>query len=100
MRAAERLNGEATRIVAIRHGETAWNAEMRMQGQLDIRAQRRAAAGRPRASPWRSPTKASTRSSRATWRARPTPRGDCRRGGLPIVDRPGLRERGFGIFEG
>jgi len=26
----------ATRIVAVRHGETAWNAEARMQGQLDI----------------------------------------------------------------
>jgi probable phosphoglycerate mutase len=26
---------EATRILAIRHGETAWNAEMRMQGQLN-----------------------------------------------------------------
>ena len=24
-----------TRIVAVRHGETDWNAQMRMQGQLD-----------------------------------------------------------------
>jgi len=28
--------GEATRVIAIRHGETAWNAELRLQGQLDI----------------------------------------------------------------
>ena len=27
---------DATRIVAVRHGETAWNAETRIQGQLDI----------------------------------------------------------------
>jgi len=37
-----------TRVVAVRHGETVWNAEMRMQGQLDtaLSARGRWQAGR------------------------------------------------------
>ena len=27
---------ETTRVIAVRHGETAWNADSRMQGQLDV----------------------------------------------------------------
>ena len=27
---------EITRIVALRHGETAWNVDTRIQGQLDV----------------------------------------------------------------
>ena len=27
---------KSTRIIAIRHGETAWNVETRLQGQLDV----------------------------------------------------------------
>ena len=27
---------QATRIIAIRHGETAWNVDTRIQGQLDV----------------------------------------------------------------
>ena len=26
----------ATRVIAIRHGEAAWNAQLRLQGQIDI----------------------------------------------------------------
>ena len=27
---------EPTRIIAVRHGETAWNVDTRIQGQLDV----------------------------------------------------------------
>jgi 2,3-bisphosphoglycerate-dependent phosphoglycerate mutase len=27
---------EATRIIAVRHGETAWNVDSRIQGQLAV----------------------------------------------------------------
>ena len=27
---------QATRLIAIRHGETAWNVDTRIQGQLDV----------------------------------------------------------------
>ena len=27
---------QATRIIALRHGETAWNVDTRIQGQLDV----------------------------------------------------------------
>ena len=44
--AGDRETGAAdvTRIVAVRHGETVWNAEMRMQGQLDTALGARATA--------------------------------------------------------
>ena len=36
MLAAVDAQGEVTRVLAVRHGETAWNVENRIQGQLDV----------------------------------------------------------------
>lgn len=92
---------EATRILAIRHGETAWNVETRIQGQLDIplnptgqwQAQRvaQALAGQD--------TIHAIYSSDLK-RALETARAIATRTGAPLRTHTGLRERGFGLFEG
>jgi 2,3-bisphosphoglycerate-dependent phosphoglycerate mutase len=91
---------EATRILAIRHGETAWNAEMRMQGQLNTplndigrwQASRLAVAIRDEA----IDAIYASDLDRAMHTAMPLAQAI----GRPIVAEPGLRERAFGIFEG
>lgn len=91
---------EATRIVAVRHGRTAWNAQYRLQGQIDIPLD---AVGRQQAQ--RLPDALrheglvaviSSDLSRA-WQTAQALAGPL---GLPLVAEPGLRERCFGLFEG
>ncbi|GAB4170256.1 MAG: histidine phosphatase family protein [Rhodocyclaceae bacterium] len=90
---------QATRICLIRHGETAWNAEMRIQGQIDVPlseaglAQARAAARRLRAERF----DAIHASDLA--RARQTAQEIATVQGLPVQVSPWLRERRYGIFE-
>jgi probable phosphoglycerate mutase len=91
---------EATRIIAIRHGETAWNVDSRIQGQLDIglndtgrwQAQRvgQALAGEPISAIYSSDL------SRAHSTAQPI----AEKAGVPVIPHQGLRERSFGMFEG
>ena len=91
---------EATRVLAIRHGETDWNVDTRIQGQLDIplnpkgrwQAQR---VARALASEGLDAIYASDL-QRALETARCVAHG-C---GRDIVTDAGLRERGFGDFEG
>lgn len=91
---------EPTRIVAIRHGETAWNADGRLQGQLDIplnalgRAQAARLAGALRDEGLTAVVASDLGRAWQTAEALAAPLG------LPLRPEPGLRERGFGIFEG
>ncbi len=90
----------ATTLLLIRHGETAWNAEHRIQGHLDIplsltgiqQAARLAnrLAGEPIAAVY------SSELARAWLTAEPL----AERLGLDVIAEPRLRERSFGIFEG
>jgi probable phosphoglycerate mutase len=89
-----------TRVVAVRHGETVWNAEMRMQGQLDtaLSARGRWQAGRAAASLAGEGIEAIFASDLV--RAFDTAQPLAARLGLPITTDKGLRERSFGVFQG
>ncbi|WP_395056123.1 histidine phosphatase family protein [Polaromonas sp.] len=91
---------EAARVLAIRHGETTWNVDTRIQGQLDIglndtgrwQAGRlaQALAGEPIAAIYASDL----------GRAFETAQHVGRAAGVPVIPEPGLRERHFGEFQG
>ena len=93
---------QATRLIAIRHGETAWNVATRLQGHLDIDlndtgrwqanrvAQALALAGEPIDALYASDLKRAWDTAGAIAAAT---------GATPQVH-TGLRERGFGEFEG
>jgi len=89
-----------TRVIAVRHGETAWNVDTRLQGQLDIplndngRDQARRAA---RALRDDAPDVIYTSDLS---RARETAQTVAHLLGLPLTTDQGLRERCFGIWEG
>ena len=91
---------EPTRIVAIRHGETTWNVDTRIQGHLDIPLN---ATGRQQASRMaqalRDDPIAAVYASDLT-RAWQTAEFLGRAHGLEVTAEKGLRERGFGDFEG
>ncbi|MGZ5184785.1 MAG: histidine phosphatase family protein [Caldimonas sp.] len=89
-----------TRVVAIRHGETVWNAEMRMQGQLDTALSERGRwqAGRVAEALAGEGIEAIFASDLA--RAFDTAQAIAARTGAPVTADRGLRERSFGAFQG
>jgi probable phosphoglycerate mutase len=92
--------GDATRILAIRHGQTAWNADARIQGHTDIELD---ALGQ-----WQARRLAAALAgeelhavySSDLLRARQTAAPLAERAGLELRLDAGLRERAFGEFEG
>jgi len=94
------MHEEVTRIIAIRHGETAWNVDTRIQGQLDVPLNEtgRWQARRLGQAIAEEPIAAVYASDLA--RARETAQAIAAVSGRPVFDEPGLRERAFGGFEG
>jgi 2,3-bisphosphoglycerate-dependent phosphoglycerate mutase len=91
---------EATRIIAVRHGETAWNVDARIQGQLDIQLNE---TGRwqARRVGWALASEPVTAVySSDLCRAHETAHWISQQLGVPVTAHQGLRERRFGMFEG
>ncbi|RYF69283.1 MAG: histidine phosphatase family protein [Comamonadaceae bacterium] len=91
---------EFTRLIAVRHGETAWNVDTRIQGQLDIPLnatglwQARQVGAALRDEPISAIYSSDLRRAWQTAEAIAEPQG------LGVQPDLGLRERGFGAFEG
>lgn len=97
---ADRIPARETIFCLVRHGETVWNREQRIQGHRDVplspegRRQAAAVARRLALEPWDRLYCSDLR------RARETAETIARHCGVPAVPDPRLRERNYGRFEG
>lgn len=90
---------QATRITAVRHGETDWNVQRRIQGHTDIALN---AAGRAQASKVAHALRGESIDAvyaSDLQRAFATGAAIAAAAGAPLVAEPGLRERSFGALE-
>ncbi len=90
----------ATRVIAIRHGETAWNAQTRLQGQLDIELNDAGRRQAQQVADALADAGISTIYTSDLLRAAQTAEAIAGRCGLALQRDAGLRERHFGVFEG
>jgi len=91
------------RITAVRHGETAWNAVTRIQGHIDIDLNARGLQQAQQVGAALADVGLNHIYSSDLSRARNTAAAIAHHAGFApesVVLVPGLRERGFGVFEG
>lgn len=91
---------DVTTLIAVRHGETAWNRETRIQGQLDIPLNALGQAQAQRVAQALSGELVHAVYASDLSRARQTAEAIAAGLGLPVRLDAGLRERAFGVFEG
>lgn len=89
-----------TRIIAIRHGETAWNVDTRVQGQLDIGLNPHGLWQAQRLAQVLAEEPIDAIYSSDLTRALHTASAIAQRKQQSVQTHIGLRERGFGSFEG
>jgi probable phosphoglycerate mutase len=88
-----------TRICLVRHGETDWNAEGRVQGQLDVPLSARGRSQAAAAARALADQDFSAIYSSDLMRVRQTAAPSAERLALPVALDAALRERHYGIFE-
>lgn len=91
---------DVTRVLAVRHGETAWNVDTRLQGQIDISLNSTGQEQARRLAEALAEEGVEAIVASDLVRARDTAQAVADRTGLPLVTDAGLRERHFGIFQG
>ena len=91
---------QATRVLLVRHGQTAWNVDTRIQGHLDIGLNEHGRWQAQRLADALAGETLDAIYSSDLQRARDTALAVAGRLGLQVQDEPGLRERSFGLFEG
>ncbi|HEV7912468.1 MAG TPA: histidine phosphatase family protein [Albitalea sp.] len=94
------MHDQTTRIVAIRHGETAWNVDNRIQGQLDVPLNEQGRWQARRLAQAMADERIAAVHASDLQRAHETAREVAQACGLAVIADAGLRERGFGAFEG
>jgi probable phosphoglycerate mutase len=92
--------GELTRLIAVRHGETPWNVESRLQGQLDIPLNDRGHDQARRTAHWLAEDAPDVVVSSDLARAQATAHAIASFNRCPLLLDTGLRERSFGSFQG
>jgi probable phosphoglycerate mutase len=91
---------EGTRILAIRHGQTAWNADARIQGHQDIALDDTGDAQATRLAAALHDEDLQAIYSSDLLRAWQTAAPLARSTAAPLLAERALRERAFGVFEG
>lgn len=94
------MNSELTRICFVRHGETDWNIELRMQGHIDLALNSTGEAQAVAVGRHFSDVQAAALYSSDLLRARQTAQPISAALKRPMVLVPKLRERNFGRCEG
>jgi len=89
-----------TRLLLIRHGQTAWHAEHRIQGQLDIPLSPRGMVQASQLAGYLANEQLDAIYSSPQSRAWLTAAPLAATLGIEVIAEPSLRERAFGVFEG